>query len=272
MEERGASEQALQRVHEQIATRIRADSTDKVRLTSLELISPLVPEPEKVRATLASMAATEGYRDVSLITTSHGDTYLYSDKAISRKEAERLAFDEEVRGQITDRVRRDSREKVALTPIDSLGAFIPGAERDRIDRHLLFLLDDERYADIHLVTDSRDVRYLYSVESMTRGYAEILAHAAANDPMATIADTVRDESRTYPRPTPLQTFEAPIFALNSAELVKHVEELVRRPEYDDIKMVKASTGATYLYSDLYLRQDWVQASVEWEEVGKYQNP
>jgi hypothetical protein len=34
----------------------------------------------------------------------------------------------------------------------------------------------------------------------------------------------------------------------------------------------ASNGAIYLYSSQYLDAKWAQATVEWEEVGKYENP
>jgi hypothetical protein len=149
---------------------------------------------------------------------------------------------------------------------------IPGAEPGKIEDHLDLILDDERYKDLKLVSNSRGSRYFYSEDHMTATYATVLARAEANDPLGTIAATVREDSRIYPRPTSLGTFSAPIFNMDVRELQRYSEEIASRPEYADIKIARASNGAIYLYSEQFLDPDWARSTVEWEEVGKYENP
>jgi hypothetical protein len=236
----------------QIGEWVRADSKNKGKLTSVDLLAMTVPEPIRIQFYVDEMVKSEAYKDIKRIASANGSLYLYSENTVLRKDAERFTYYEEVRGQIVSRVRDDSSKLVKLTTVTALGTLIPGAELDKIDNQL--------------------IRLLYSESHMTRNYAELLALAEANDPLATIAATVRNDSRIYPRPTKLEIFAVPIFNINPDALDKYASELVKLPEYKDIKLVKASTGAIYLYSDLYLNADLVKATVEWEEIGKHQNP
>ena len=259
-------------VYVAIAERVRADSTGKGQLTSLELIKPLMQDPGKIQSYLGEMKGNEVYKDIRLITAANGGTYLYSEKVFIRRDAEKLTLDEEVRSRIINQVREDSGKKESLTPVNKLGALIPGAELDKIDNHLALMSGDERYKDIHVITNRKGARYLYSEKFLTCNYAELLARAEANDPVAIIADTVRDDSRIYPRLTNLDMFKAPVFKIDFDEMGKYTSELTKSPEYNDIKLIKASTGVIYLYSDLYFNPDLAKATVEWEEVGRYENP
>ncbi len=256
-----------------IAAKVREDSKNLKRLTRVDLFAALTPERTGVRAYLAEMASSASYQDIKPITIATGSIYLYSETFMVRKDAERLARDEEVRSQIVARVREDSEKSVKLTAVNSLGALIPEAEPDRIDRHLAVLQGDERYQDVKLITNSRGGRYLYSGTFMTRTYAEVLARAEANDPLLTIAETVRDQSRIFRRPTNSRLFDAPVFRIDTESLDVYVAELLRRPEFADIKLIHASTGAPYLYSDIYIKsEEWVKSIVEREEVWKPENP
>ena len=170
------------------------------------------------------------------------------------------------------RVRDDSKSKLRVTPVIGLGMLIAGAESDKIDSHLAVVLDDERYRDVRLVSNSKGARYLYSEDYMTATYAVVLARAEANDPSATIVATVREESRIYPRPTRLSMFAAPVFRIDPDALGRYAHAIVAGTEYPDIKLVEASTGVIYLYSDTYLSEAWVKSTVEWEEVGQRENP
>ncbi len=71
-----------------------------------------------------------------------------------------------------------------------------------------------------------------------------------NDPCATIATMVRNESRVYPQPTNIELFA----------------------EFKDIQLIHASTDARYLYSNLYMDEDHARSLVEWEEVEREENP
>jgi hypothetical protein len=265
------ADQARMLIYEQIVKRVRDDSGQNARLTSTTAISSLIPDPGKIHAFLVGLIGNSNYRDIRLMVAANDASYLYSETYLLREAAEKLLFGEEVRGQIAGRVREDSSKKKRLTPVSALG-MIPGAEPDKINDHLMLFRNDERYQDLRVVADTRGTRYLYSEAGITGTYAAVLARAEANDPVATIAATVRDESRIYPRPTSLRTFQAPIFNINPTELEKYAVEVMQRPENKDIKSLLASTGTLYLYSETYLNPDWVRATVEWEEVGRYLNP
>ena len=261
----------LAAVRTAIASRVRSDSGDKSRLTCGPAVSSLVRQATDDPAFVTGFAGIEGFEDIKAIAGANGDVYLYSDRHMSRSEAQNLLRAEETRAQVARRVRSDSSEKQRLTPLGDLG-MIPGAEPGKIEDHLNLLLDDERYSDLKLVSNSRGLRYLYSDDHMTATYATVLARAEANDPLGTIAATVREDSRIYPRPTSLGTFSAPIFNMDVRELQRYAEEIASRPEYADIKIARASNGAIYLYSEQFLNPDWANSTVEWEEVGKYENP
>ena len=64
--------------------------------------------------------------------------------------------------------------------------------------------------DIKLMRGSKDV-YFFSESLVTHAYAKLLFRSAENDPQRLVAETVRDESSSYPRPTPLSLFTAAPF-------------------------------------------------------------
>ena len=266
-----SAEARLSQARNTVANRVRTDSRDKPRLTCGPAVSRLVREVTNEDTFVTTFSGVVGFEDVKAIIGKDGAVYLYSDKYLSRQDAQTLLLGEEIRARVAERVRSDSGKTQKLTPLNDLG-MIPGAEQNKIDDHLTFLLDDERYSDLRLVSNTRGSRYLYSDQYMTATYATVLARANANDPIGTIVTTVREDSRIYPRPTTIATFAAPIFNINAGDLELYANQIISRPEYSDIKLVRASNGAIYLYSQQFLNADWVRATVEWEEVGKYQNP
>ncbi len=261
----------LTAVRNAIAARVRADSEERSRLTSGPAVSRMVRQVTDDASFVTNFGGIAGFEDIKAIVTSNEAVYLYSDKYLTRQDAQRLARGEEIRELIAERVRADSSSRQHLTPLNDFG-MIPGAEPENIGKHLDLLLDDDRYSDVKLISNSRGSRYLFSEQHMTSTYANVLARAEANDPLGTIVTTVREDSRIYPRPTSLGTFAAPIFGMDARQLGRYAEEIASRPEYADIKVEKASNGAVYLYSTQYLDPNWVKSTVEWEEVGKYENP
>jgi len=88
---------------------------------------------------------------------------------------------------------------------------------------------------------------------MTGNYAQILARVEENDPCFTISETVREESKIYPRPTNIETFKYGLFNINRDELDTHIARTME--QYPDIKLLRASSGGVYLYSTLYMTED-----------------
>lgn len=257
-----------------IADKVREDSSSHGRLTAAEFLGALTPDlaPDSIAESLDWMAEDERYTDIQALVLPSEAIYYYSDVYITPPEALEKGKIKEVQAKIASKVRDVSKSLAELTGVDTLADVDPDVESDDLQTALEELAEDDRYGDIRLVTSSTGADYLYSETYITRSYAGILIRAAANDPCATIAATVRDESRIYPRPTPVELFREPIFNIEAGELDVHVARVLQREEYQDIKKIVASTGAVYLYSDLYLHPNQALAQVEWTEVGQDENP
>jgi hypothetical protein len=117
-----------------------------------------------------------------------------------------------------------------------------------------------------------DEAFLYSNRTMVRRYAEAAATASTRDPLRIIAETVRSDSATYPRPTPAQTFLFPPFLLALEEVKAAIEKMRWDAAYEDICCVYTSNGDLYLFSCKHLNQAQAQAMAEWIAVGQQENP
>lgn len=135
-----------------------------------------------------------------------------------------------------------------------------------IDKKLEELKAQEAYQDIQWIQGSGNKRFLYSAQVMTENYAKLLIRVEAGNLLNLIAETVREESRLYPRPTDIRLFEVTPFNIPAEEFPNLLQRMKEEPEYEDIKEVKASTGAPYLYSDQYMLTDHAIALTEWVEV------
>jgi hypothetical protein len=87
-----------------------------------------------------------------------------------------------------------------------------------------------------------------------------------------VADTVRDESRIYPRPIPAYSFLQPPFNMAEAELDGVLWQISQPSDMAAIKNTTVSNGALYLYSILHLTVPHAETMAEWNEVGQAENP
>ncbi len=201
-----------------------------------------------------------------------GAVNLYSETYIDKSHAEILVQGEDIKTRIAEKIREKSKNLAKLTSVYSLSTSGPGLEADKVEVNIAEMLRDNRYRDIKSVVASTSAVYLYSETYVTRNYANILVRAEVNDPCATIAAMVRNESRVYPQPTNIELFKEPIFNIDPDELETHIARTLERQEFQDIKLIHASTDARYLYSNLYMDEDYARSLVEWEEVEREENP
>ena len=167
--------------------------------------------------------------------------------------------------ELAARVRVESKSSARLTSIDTLKSLYPGLT----SQDLANMLQEEGYRDIRTIITRTGDEYFYSSQHVSNTYATFLARAAANDPVATIGETVRDESQIYPRPTQLELFVDPVFNVDSDKLETYADAVLAR--FLDIKKLTASTGATYLYSTEHMSEGQAQSLMEWNEVEQYEN-
>jgi hypothetical protein len=257
---------------EAIAERIRTDCKELGILTFEETLVGLVPgqEHKAVSAALAEMVKDPGYTDIKAVTTASGLVFFYSERHLKVAEAAAKSLLEEVKFRIGAKVRADSKDADLLTPVDGLYAEI-GWDKSAYNPDEI--RKDPRYEDIKTVTAATGEMFFYSTRHMSDYYALVLARVAGHDLCATIAETVRDESRIYPRPTCVQLFLEKIFGINEQDLKEVVCKTLQRPEFADIKMmVHPATGAVYLYSDKYLDGERAFMRMDYEEVVRPANP
>ncbi len=193
-------------------------------------------------------------------------------EADNRSEESEEVVSEEIQAGIAEKVREESKNSAKLVSIDSLTALGPELSLDDIRTNLLVMADSDDYTDIKSVVAPSGVAYLYSDTYITKEYADIQSRVEADDRCSTIAMTVRDESRIYPRLTSIEFFGEPIFNIEPDEVEVCVTRTMEREEFKDVRLIVASTGARYLYSDLYINEDYARTLVEWEEVGQFDNP
>jgi hypothetical protein len=125
--------------------------------------------------------------------------------------------------------------------------------------------------DLKEICANRGTSFYYSSLFMTEAYARILVHKQEGA-AELIAETVREDSDRYPRPTPLDVFREAPFDLSQEELVSCLKGMWNREEFQDIDQVSTSMGHVFLYSSKSLDRDHALMLAEWVDVGQFENP
>jgi hypothetical protein len=164
------------------------------------------------------------------------------------------------------KVIREDSQKEQLTRESLLRERYPGA-----DIPSLLGAAGTEYPDLARIEGKADL-YRYSSLSMSEAYATHLARVEDKDPLRLVAETVRDDSRVYPRPTAAKSFLSAPFSLSPSDLASVLLRLEGAEETADIKSCKASNGAVYLYSNRHLTDAHARGLTEYYEVERWQNP
>jgi hypothetical protein len=258
-----------------VADAIRQDSQERGKLTLADSLAPHFEglEPQEAESIFGILLDSEAYEDITALQVPSGSVYLYSSRHVVPERAKMEALIEAAGERLAARVRAASQQQITLTAVGELGSFMPEFDADQIDAVVAHLLESKgRYADIQAVTAATGAVYLYSERHITGNYAQLLARVEAGDPLATIAETVRDESRIYPRPTHVRLFTQPPFGLKPDQIDEYVDALLQEEGYQDIQRIRAQTGAVYLYSTKHLSEALARSMVYSEEVERYENP
>jgi len=125
--------------------------------------------------------------------------------------------------------------------------------------------------DLREVRTKEGCAFYYSSMFMSETYARLLL-CKQEGPIQLVADTVREDSDRYPRPTPLDVFKEPPFDLSKEEIFCCLQEMSSRAEYQDISRVSTSIGHVFLYSTKHLDRDYALMLAEWIDVGQFENP
>ena len=123
--------------------------------------------------------------------------------------------------------------------------------------------------DIRRLFGRNRIPQYYSSLSLSETYAGMLVRKEEN---SLIAEIVRENSATYPRPIPLDIFTEPPFDLTKEEIVEYLKEMRKQGEYEDIAQTTTSIGTVFLYSSQHLDPTYASALAEWIDVSETNNP
>jgi hypothetical protein len=261
-----------------LAKKVRGDSQERSALTPEDIIADLDDDLRygrvAISAILTEMAAEEGYGDIKTLTTASGLVFVYSDIYITADDAAAKSLVEEAKIMLARAIREDSMAKVKLTPVGDIYAMAPDTDPAIIDALLKGMQTEARFSDIKTVTAANGDVYFHSDKYLVGTYAATLLMAMAGDHCATIAAIVRQESNIYPRTTNVVMFRSQqLYGFPPHDLEAIIADMLGKPDYGDIKkIVHPTTGAVHLYSDRYITADRAWAMMDWEEVGRANNP
>jgi hypothetical protein len=125
--------------------------------------------------------------------------------------------------------------------------------------------------DLREISGKKAAVHYYSQRSMTEAYARILIQKVEG-PLTLMAETIRENSRRYPRPVRLDIFEEPPFDLTPEEISLCLKTMAEQEAYHDIQQTTTSIGTIFLYSKLHLEPDYASMLAEWVDVGQSKSP
>jgi hypothetical protein len=94
----------------------------------------------------------------------------------------------------------------------------------------------------------------HAPELLSHTYARILDRKGS--PLALMAEEIRANSRDYPRPVPVELFEAQPFDLTPEDIGQSLQAMAASPDYQDIAFTTTSSGAVFLFSTLHLERGY----------------
>ena len=125
--------------------------------------------------------------------------------------------------------------------------------------------------DITCVQGADDA-YFYSTQTMTANYADMCVQVVENDICHAIAQAVRFDCRTYPRPYKVAMLAQPPYCFGSEQVGAALAAMESHPDYADIRAVESSNAEPYLFSERFMSYGKAYGLCEWLEVEQYQNP
>ncbi|MFA9422876.1 MAG: hypothetical protein ACERLG_04825 [Sedimentibacter sp.] len=129
----------------------------------------------------------------------------------------------------------------------------------------------EDFSDIYLCKGKERI-YLFSEKYIIKKYANMMVSVEEKEIIKLMVETVREESKIYPRPTDTRVFSKAPYKLSKEEFLEAYELLKTKEEYSDIHETRASNKALYLYSDKFMKKVHATSLAEWIEVESEQNP
>jgi hypothetical protein len=183
---------------------------------------------------------------------------------------------EKVRQVIADFIRQESRKGRLVPQQEALDLVLSAKsveEKGESPDSIAALLGEaaERNRDLKQLLDLSGNPHYYSNLFMTAAYAHILM-SREGDPLALVAEIVRENSAIYPRPVPLETFMQPPFEMTEEEIRACLARMAGQEELGDISQTTTSAGTLFLYSRLHLEPGHAAMLAERLDLGPLLDP
>jgi hypothetical protein len=123
--------------------------------------------------------------------------------------------------------------------------------------------------DLNEISGKNGIPRYYSSRSLSETYAGILARKGEN---SLIAEIVRENSKIYPRPVPMDIFKESPFDFTQDEILDCLRKMGEDAEYQDISQTITSAGTIFLFSTQHLDLVYAATLAEWLDVGQVNNP
>lgn len=123
--------------------------------------------------------------------------------------------------------------------------------------------------DIREIDGADGKHRYYSTNEINEQYARMLARRGE---YGFLAEIIREQSRIYPRPVPLDMFMQPPFDLTLRQVMDCLAEMNKDKNYEDILQTTTSMGTMFLYSVRGLDPVYASVLAEWFDVGEANNP
>jgi hypothetical protein len=174
-------------------------------------------------------------------------------------------------------IRRESKRGQFISQKEILDEFLgreilsahDEALEDRLERILEKAIAERE--DLRKLPGKEGIPRYYSSQWMSETYVRILV-GREGDLLRLIAETVRENSRVYPRPVPITMFREMPFGLTEEEISDCLGRMAGQKEYEDIARSITSIGTIFLYSNSHLDPDCASSIAEWTEVGQLESP
>jgi hypothetical protein len=127
----------------------------------------------------------------------------------------------------------------------------------------------EEHDDINELSRADHPPHYYSSLTLSQTYAAIFVRKEEDSLMA---EVVRENSKIYPRPVPLDIFSEPPFDMTQEQISECLARMGKPGDYQDIAQTTTSIGTVFLYSSLHLGPDYAATLAEWLDVGQANNP
>lgn len=168
---------------------------------------------------------------------------------------------------------RMSEVEAKAKEIEEQQAKQPQGEKREITREYFDTVVDAALKDSFGVAEFtawNGKKFLHYRPLLSGSYARMMS--AQENPVALVVQTVRENSRLYPRPVSIGSFQDPPFSLSEQTIKQVLEVIAKDPQCKDICYCESSVGNMFLYSRDYLDDAYADFLAEGIDVAPYVGP